>query len=135
MKSLFPFVGLIAYLLISPLLSIAQTRITNIYDKPLQRAVIDAATSGNNTLVAANASGRICVLGMLLVSAGDVTARLEDGAGGTALSGQMDLENGGGFMLPQGYDCWFLGSKNTLLNLELSGAVSVDGVLLYAIVP
>lgn len=94
-------------------------------------AVVDEATSGNNTLVAAVASRKIRVLACFMVAAGDVVARFEDGAGGTALTGQMDLTTNSGFVLPFNPAGWFETSANTLLNLELDGAVSVDGSLTY----
>lgn len=94
-------------------------------------AVIDAASSGDNTLVAAVASNKIRVLSLFLVSAGTVTARFESGAGGTALTGQMNLVANSGFVLPFNPTGWFETAVNTLLNLELSGAISVDGSLVY----
>jgi len=94
-------------------------------------AVIAAASSGDNTLVAAVASKKIRVLSAYAVAAGAVTARFEDGAAGTAKSGQMALAANGGFVLPFNPVGWFEGTANTLLNLELSGAVSVAGGLVY----
>jgi hypothetical protein len=94
-------------------------------------AIIDAATSGDNTLVAAVASKKIRVLSLMLVAAGTVTVRFESGASGTALSGQMNLVANSGFTLPFNPLGWFETAVNTLLNLELSGAVSVDGMLTY----
>jgi hypothetical protein len=98
-------------------------------------AAIDAATSGDNTLVAAaGASNKIRVYALFLVAAGTVTARFESGAGGTALSGQMNLIANTGFVLPYNPLGWFETAANTLLNLELSAAVSVDGSLTYSVV-
>ena len=94
-------------------------------------AVIDAATSGNNTLVAAVSAKKIRVLSLFLVAAGTVNVRLESGANGTALTGQMSLVAATGFVLPYNPAGWFETASNTLLNLELSGAVSVDGALSY----
>jgi hypothetical protein len=94
-------------------------------------AKIDAATSGDNTLVAAVASKKIRVLALFLVAVADVVARFESGAGGTALTGQMDLTANSGFTLPFSPVGWFETASNTLLNLELDGAVSVDGCLVY----
>jgi hypothetical protein len=56
-------------------------------------AKIDAATSGDNTLVAAVASKKIRVLALFLVAVSDVVARFESGAGGTARK-QHSLEPG-----------------------------------------
>jgi hypothetical protein len=94
-------------------------------------AIIDAATSGDNTLVAAVTSKKIRVLAAFMVSAGTVNARFESGAGGTALTGQMNLVANSGFVLPFNPVGWFETAVTTLLNLELSGAVSVDGSLVY----
>lgn len=94
-------------------------------------AAIDAATSGNNTLVSAVAAKKIRVLAAFLVSAGSVNARFESGADGTALTGQMNLVANTGFVLPFNPVGWFEAGTNTLLNLELSAAVSVDGSLVY----
>lgn len=94
-------------------------------------AIIDAATSGDNTILEAVASKKIRVLAAFLISAGTVTVRFESGAGGTALTGQMNLVANSGFNLPYCPTGWFETASNTLLNLELSGAVSVDGCLVY----
>lgn len=94
-------------------------------------AVIDAATSGDNTLVAAVAGKRIRVLSLYLVAAGAVTARFESAAGGTALTGQSSLAANGVLSLPYNPTGWFQTVAGELLNLELGGAVSVDGALSY----
>lgn len=96
-----------------------------------KRAVIDAATSGNNVLVAAINGKKIRVLSVFVVAAGAVTVRFESEADGTALSGQMNLAANGGFVLPFNPAGWFETAFGELLNLELSGAVSVDGCLTY----
>lgn len=103
-----------------------------------QFEVIDDATSGNNTIVAAVASKRIRVLSYVLVPAADVVVRFESGAGGTALTGQMTLLAEDGVVGPSSLsaDCThgcFETAAGSLLNLELSGAVSVDGHLTYAL--
>lgn len=94
-------------------------------------AVIAAATSGNNTIVAAVTDKKIRVHALFIVAAAAVTVRFEDGAGGTARTGQMDLAANGGFVLPFNPAGWFETSASTLLNLELSGAISVGGSLTY----
>ena len=94
-------------------------------------AIIDAASSGDNTLVAAVSSKKIRVLSLFLVASAAVTVRVESGAGGTALTGQMQLAANGGFVLPFNPVGWFETAATTLLNLELSGAISVDGSLVY----
>lgn len=94
-------------------------------------AIIDAATSGDNTIIAAVASKKIRVLACFMVASAAVTTRFESGAAGTALTGQMNLAANGGFVLPFNPAGWFETASNTLLNLELSGATSVDGSIVY----
>lgn len=96
---------------------------------------VDVASSGDNTLVAAQGSGNIILVHQVfLIASAAVTVRFESGAGGTALTGQMQLAANSGFVLPFNPVGWFKTSANALLNLELSGAVSVDGVLGYTVV-
>jgi hypothetical protein len=92
------------------------------------------ASSGDNTLVAAVANRRIRVYNFVLVSAGAVAASFEDGAGGTELTGDMPLNDG--TVVNPGFDPHghFETSLGTLLNLELSGSVAVDGYLCYALI-
>lgn len=94
-------------------------------------AVIDHATLGDNTIVAAVTGKKIRVLAVFLVAAAAVTIRFESGAGGTALTGQMVLAANGGFTLPFNPEGWFETAAAALLNLELSAAASVDGALAY----
>jgi len=97
----------------------------------IKYAIIDAAGSGDNTLLAAVTSKKIRVLSAFLIAAGTVNVRFESGASGTALTGQMNLVANTGFVLPYNPGGWFETASNTLLNLELSGAVSVDGSFSY----
>ena len=98
----------------------------------IKRAVIDAASSGDNTLVAAVTGKKIRVLAAFLTMTGTaVTIRFEDGADGTALTGQMGPTAGQTIVLPFNPVGWFETSDATLLNLELGGAQSVDGSLVY----
>lgn len=98
-------------------------------------ASIAAASSGDNTLVAAQgASNKIRVVSLVLVADGAVDVRFESGAAGTALTGQMALTTNSGFTLPYNPVGWFETAANTLLNLELSAAVGVNGCLTYIVV-
>ena len=100
-----------------------------------QFAVISAASSGDNTLVAAaGASNKIRVLSYTIIADGDVDVRFESGAAGTALTGQMALTTNSGVHAafnPVGH---FETAANTLLNLELSGAIGVNGHITYIVV-
>ena len=104
-------------------------------DTAVLRAAVSAASSGDNTLVAAVTGKKIKVLGLVLVGAGAVDVRLESGAGGTALTGVMSLTANGDLkivfpMSEPGYH-WVETAAGALLNLELSGAVQVSGCLVY----
>ena len=92
---------------------------------------VDVNSSGDNTLVAAVSGKRILVIGCVLIAAGTVSIRFESGAGGTPISGVMDLTTNSGFTAPLGIPGWGRTATNTLLNLELSGAVKVSGMLVY----
>ena len=95
-------------------------------------AVVDAAGLGDNTLVAAVTGKKIRVLAFFGIMTGTaVTIRFESGASGTALTGQMTPSQGGGFVLPFNPVGWFETAAGTLLNLELGGAQSVDGCVVY----
>jgi hypothetical protein len=97
--------------------------------RPVKFASISAASSGDNTLVAAVAGKKIRVLNYVLVVASTVVARFESGAGGTALSGQMTLTAGvASSYAPTGL---FETAASELLNLELGGAVQVSGHMSY----
>lgn len=96
--------------------------------------VIDVASSGDNTIVNADATKKIRVFSLVLVASAAVTVRFESAAGGTALTGQMQLAANAGFVLPFNPLGWFETAANQLLNLELSGAISVDGNLTYGLI-
>lgn len=102
---------------------------------PPVRVAVDAATSGDNTLVAAVAGKKIRVLaGSLTMTGTAVTIRFESGAGGTALTGQMTPAQGQTVPLPWCPAGHFETAAGELLNLELGGAQSVDGWLVYCLV-
>ena len=92
--------------------------------------IIDAATSGNNEIVAAVSSYKIRVLAAVFTMTGtSTTIRFESGADGVALTGQMQPSQGQTITLPFNPVGWF--ESTTALNLELGGAQSVDGAITY----
>ena len=104
-------------------------------DTDILRAAVSAASSGDNTLVAAVSGKKIKVLSLVLVAASAVTVRLESGAGGTALTGVMSLVANGDLKVvfpitEPGYH-WVETAAGALLNLELGGAVQVSGCIVY----
>ena len=99
----------------------------------IKSAVINDSSSGDNTIVAAVSGKKIAVLGVFVMSDGTVDVRFEDGVAGAFKTGQMPLEAREGFVLPIGgpESYWWIGSANTLLNLELSAAINVHGLVSY----
>ena len=98
----------------------------------MKSAVINCAASGDNTIVAAVSGKKIAVYAILLTANGTVNVRFEDGAGGTAKTGVVELQAREGYAIavsPPAY--LFIGTANTLLNLELSAAIGVDGFVSY----
>lgn len=94
-------------------------------------AAIAAASSGNNTLIAAVTSKKIRVLAVAFMANGTVNAKFQTGAGGTDLTGLFYMVANTGAALPYNPAGWFETASNTLLNLNLSGAVAVGGCITY----
>lgn len=97
----------------------------------IKYASISAASSGDNTLVAAVGGKKIRVLSAFIVAAGAVTAAFESGASGTALTGDASFAANGVLVLPYNQEGWFETAASALLNLELGGAVQTSGGLSY----
>lgn len=99
-----------------------------------QFAVIDAAATPNNELVAAVTDKRIRVLGFFLVSLTAVGIRFESGPAGAALTGVMTPGANGRLepaFNPLGHFQTVAGQS---LNLELASAVQVSGALTYVLI-
>ena len=94
-------------------------------------ATIAASTSGNNTLIAAVTSKKIRVLAAAFMSNGTVNAKFQSGASGTDLTGLFYMVANTGAALPYNPAGWFETGSNTLLNLNLSGAIAVGGCITY----
>lgn len=94
-------------------------------------ATINAASNGNNTIVAAVTAKKIRVISLWVVSAGTVTTTWQTAAGGTGLSGAASLAANTGYVLPHNKDGWFETVAGQLLNLSLSAGIQVSGSLSY----
>lgn len=98
-------------------------------------AAIAAASSGNNTLLAAVTGKKIRVLQMMLMAAGTVNVYITSGAGGTVIFGgstnKINLVASTGFVLPYSPVGWFETASATLLNINLSAAIAVSGGFVY----
>lgn len=95
---------------------------------------IDTATSGSNTLVAADTNRRIRVLSYHLVVASAVTVKFIGGA--ADLTGVMSFAANGGIALSSGHpDIPLLQTaKNEALIISLGGNVQVSGSVTYDLV-
>lgn len=99
---------------------------------PIKFAAIAATTLGDNTLKAAVTGKKIRVLSLALVASGGANSiRFESAAGGTALTGVMDIVADGQLVLPHNPTGWFQTIVSELLNLELSAATAVGGFFTY----
>lgn len=94
-------------------------------------ATIAHGNSGDNEIVAAVTGKKIRVIAVMMIAQGSALARFESGAGGTALTGQLDLKKNTGFSLCASAWGWFETAAGQALNLELSAATTVDGMLVY----
>lgn len=98
--------------------------------KTLLFASIDTATSGDNTLVAADASNKIKLVSYVLVASGAVSVRWK--AGTTNKSGAMALAANGGISAVGQPSAHLLETAvNEALILNLSAAVQVSGHISY----
>ena len=96
--------------------------------------VVSSASSGNNTLLAAQTGYKIRVHSFTLVAAGAVTVAFQSGATGTALTGTMSLITGVPLTIDLEKEGLFETAASTLLNLSLGGSVQVSGFLTYSLV-
>jgi len=98
-------------------------------------AAISAASSGNNTLIAANATKKLRILAINFISAAANNIYITNGAGGTALwAGSTNKANfgaNGGIVLPYNPVGWFETSANTALVANLSAASAIGGSITY----
>jgi hypothetical protein len=104
------------------------------FERDQKHAVIDAASAGDNTIVSAVAGKRILVTSYMIVASGGANTllRFESGAGGTALTGEMDIGADG--VISADYNpggCFAPTAAGALLNLQITAATSVDGHLSY----
>lgn len=94
-------------------------------------AAISAASSGNNTIVAAVTGKKIRVLSYSLVVTSAVTAQWKSATGGANLSGAMPFGANGGISAPHSPVGHFETASGELLNLVLGSAVAVAGHVTY----
>ncbi len=111
----------------------AQKILYNGVSYTILHANIIASSNGDNTIVAADATHQITVVGYDMMATTAVTAQWQDGAGGTALSGAYPIGANGGISKDIGKEL-MQGTVNTLLNLRLGSGVAVAGRVHYILV-
>lgn len=98
-------------------------------------AAIAAATSGDNTLVAAVTSKKIRVLALCLVAGAAGNVYFTSAVGGSVIFGgstnKINLAINGGFVLPFNPVGWFETSSGHLLNMNASSTGPFSGGLTY----
>ncbi len=97
-------------------------------------ALISGATDGNNTVLAAVTGKRIRVVGLVMVAAGTQTAAFQSAAGGTPLTGAMSMVVGVPIALYNPLGLFEQDVVSELLNLALTEAVQVSGMLTYHLI-
>jgi hypothetical protein len=100
-----------------------------------QYMAINAGAAGDNSIIGAQPAGkRIAVWSLFVISDGTVDVRFEDGAGGTALTGQVPLQEREGYTWPAGgLVPLFVGSAAQTFNMELSAAIQVHGGVSFTV--
>lgn len=107
---------------------------TQIVYPDLQRIAIVASSSGANTLVAAVTGKKIHIVNFIVSASGAVNFKFQSHVTPTDITGLFYLAAAGSFMgAANDFVGW--GSTNTgeALDINLSGAVAVGGVLHYSL--
>lgn len=96
------------------------------------RASFTKTNTGDVTAIAAKGDCIIKVLAMVLTVSAAAQVLIEEGTGGTALSGDFYLAANGSIVLPYNPAGYFVTTtKNTLLNVQLTGTAVLQGWVLY----
>jgi hypothetical protein len=96
----------------------------------LNSAVVNFTSTGDNTVIAAPASGSICVYGITVNAATNITFK----AGSTALSGAVVFSGSGSSMTLQINDePYFYAAPGVNFIMNQSGTASVQGTVYYTV--
>lgn len=95
----------------------------------IKRAVISAASSGANTVVACPAGQQVRVIGYSFICTSAVTVTWKSGT--TAITGPMDYAANGGLVEPPDMTGILQTAVGEDLNMTLGGAVQVSGRINY----
>lgn len=104
------------------------------YTVAISRTAGTTSSSGNTTAIAAQGSGnKIAVYAYALQSAGTVTAKFTDGAGGTAQTLPWLFQAREGANMPNGGQPLWIGTANTALVINLDAAVATGYEISWAV--
>lgn len=96
----------------------------------LTEAAINAAASGDNTIVAAVAAQTVRVMKLFLTVAQACTLTFKSGAG-TSLTGAITLSAGASIVLDLDGEPWFTTGSGSAFVINLSAAVQMSGRIYY----
>lgn len=94
-------------------------------------AKISTSSSGASEVVALVSSKKLRVISLALVANAAVNAKFQSHTTPTDLTGLFYLAANGGFVLPYNPVGWFESLSGQALDINLSGAVAVGGMLTY----
>ena len=95
-------------------------------------AVINETNAGDKEIVAAVSSTILNVHAFVLTTTAAGVYRWESGAGGTALTGIMNVAADDTIVFPFSEVAWFSTAAGSSLSMELAVTGDVDGVLIYS---
>lgn len=95
----------------------------------LTSATISISTATSTSVVAAASGQTVRVYSIILNVAGTQGVTIKDGA--TALTGDIALSTGGGFILDPQPDPWFITTAGNALVITTDSAVQTSGTIYY----
>jgi len=96
----------------------------------LTGAVIDASSTGNNTIVAAASGKNVLVYKIFFVVSAATTVTFKDGAS-TNLTGAITMTAGGAFVLDIDSEPWFTTTGGNAFVISQSGTAQISGRAYY----
>lgn len=103
-----------------------------VYGAPLYK-IINGST-GDNPVVTATTGKKIRVLAAFGLADIAGVIRWESGAGGTALTGEVNVGATGGYVLPLNPLGWFETAAGAALNLEVTTSTKFQGTIVYELI-
>lgn len=92
---------------------------------------IDSNSTGDIAVIAALAGKKIEVYGIFFVVNAATTITFKDGAGGSSLTGAIDLAQGATFVLDNGTAPWFVTTPGNAFVISQTGTAQISGRVYY----